>query len=84
MTVIGYVWAAHGVLVEQLGDDAPDYDWCEAAAKAYGLARLCATGRASVDWQRAASHLRIFHANGWLPPDQRPPRAPAPQQLALL
>lgn len=84
MTVIGYVWAAHGALVEEMGDDAPSYDWCEAAAKAYGLARLCADGRGGVDWQRAASHLRVFLANGWLPPDQRTPATPAPVQLALL
>lgn len=84
MTVVGYVWAAHGVLAEQLPDDAPTYEWCEAAAKAYGLARLCADGRGGVDHVLAASHLRVFLANGWLPPDQRPARTPAPHQLALL
>lgn len=28
-TVIGCVWGAHRRLVEQLGDAAPTYEWCE-------------------------------------------------------
>lgn len=83
MTVTGYVWGAHRVMVEAMGDAAPAYEWCEAAARCYGLARLCADGRGGVDHVLAASHLRVFLANGWLPPDQRPPRIPAPVQLGL-
>lgn len=30
MTVIGCVWGAHRKLADTLGDDAPDYEWCEA------------------------------------------------------
>lgn len=73
--VIGCVWGAHRTLIEELGDDSPTYDWCEAAWLAYGLGRLLPV---PVDTEKLVAHLRVFWANGWR-------RDPGPQlgQLTL-
>ncbi len=67
MTVIGCVWGAHAALRAE-GVDVT-YDWCEAAYRAYGLGRLL--GPAPIDPVALVGHLRVFHANGWLPLELR-------------
>lgn len=82
--VIGFVYGAWGVLRDELGADAPDYEWCEQTVATWDCAAIAPHPRGGIDFTVIASHLRVWwhHARQRDVPRGTP--EPQPEQLSLL
>lgn len=73
MSVVGWIHHAWRLMQQvQLDGDPPDYEWVEAACRAYNLANLCPHPKGGVDAEAALPHLLVFRANGWQPAPAHP------------